>query len=488
MLADVPNGQSYTLSPPPPPIPAPIAFKLQFESRWVHRKVFDDDTDIVNTDKPWAAVLKEMDASIVPWLRSKNINNYMPYKIRALLTSIGARGIRQTEAVTLTRAEGAGERWQKAMDLVRYNASSGMKDLSIAIDSIWTTDGSEPEPELRPSYEAAAATVAPSSTLQPARRHRSECSESEIALFWIAISRVWVCKNLTDCSNWARRLGVACFVHHGQHYGILVAQWRDSIEANESTLERPSRAMRKLIVRLHQEREIELQERARPAIRPTQGSPSTPATINHFYVDQPQGQEPFNALSATPDVPQPRQASPVPVELNTTANWDAFWEHHLKQTYPDWSAGLNRVKVLLEQDFWNLRILFNSSDKQLSRVIKQSGLRIVVHEEVTKFVDLFKQAQRLSQDSPNSTSRAQTSRRDDHANRAPSITSISSSVFSSSYASSDHQIRVDTLLLTNKFLTLTSSRAQCVALSRCWIHATLYAPASISPTREARFR
>jgi hypothetical protein len=91
----------------------------------------------------------------------------------------------------------------------------------------------------------------------------------------------------------------------------------------------------------------------------------------------------------------PRHVLPIPAELNTGANWEAFWDR-LKQAYPNWSAGFDRVKVQLEQDYWNLRPVFQSSDKQLSRVIKQSGLRVVIHEELSKFVDAIKQAHRLS--------------------------------------------------------------------------------------------
>lgn len=35
-------------------------------------------------------------------------------------------------------------------------------------------------------------------------------------------------------------------------------------------------------------------------------------------------------------------------------------------------------------------MLFNLSNKQLGRVIKQSGLRIVIYKELTKFVDMYK--------------------------------------------------------------------------------------------------
>jgi hypothetical protein len=50
------------------------------------------------------------------------------------------------------------------MDLIRYDARSGMKDLSIVVESIWTSNGNEPEPEAPPSYDAA---VVPNSTPTP---------------------------------------------------------------------------------------------------------------------------------------------------------------------------------------------------------------------------------------------------------------------------------------------------------------------------------
>lgn len=51
-----------------------------------------------------------------------------------------------------------------------------------------------------------------------------------------------------------------------------------------------------------------------------------------------------------------RQVSLVPLELNTTPSWEVFWER-LKIAYPDRSAGFDRSKVTLEQDYWNLRSL-----------------------------------------------------------------------------------------------------------------------------------
>jgi hypothetical protein len=42
-------------------------------------------------------------------------------------------------------------------------------------------------------------------------------------------------------------------------------------------------------------------------------------------------------------------------------------------------------------------MLYASSDDILSRVIKQSGLRMTLHEELTKFVDNYKRQRRLQQ-------------------------------------------------------------------------------------------
>jgi hypothetical protein len=108
-----------------------------------------------------------MDETIIPRLEGRGIALFYPWKIRALITLTGARGLRQTEAVTLARTEGASERWERAIDLIRFNARSGMKDLSIIVESIWTNNGNEPELEAPPSYDAAAV---PNSTLTPCSR------------------------------------------------------------------------------------------------------------------------------------------------------------------------------------------------------------------------------------------------------------------------------------------------------------------------------
>lgn len=67
----------------------------------------------------------------------------MPYKIRALVVSISVRNLPKTKVVTLTRVEGAGERQQKAIDLIKYNTRASIKDLTIIIESTQTTNGQE---------------------------------------------------------------------------------------------------------------------------------------------------------------------------------------------------------------------------------------------------------------------------------------------------------------------------------------------------------
>ena len=340
-----------------------------------------------------------MDGTIIPRLEAEGTYLFYPWRIRAQITSTGARGIRQTETVTLTRVEGGGERWEKAMDLVRFNGRCGMKELSVTIESIWTIDGREPAPEEPPSYEASAP---PTSTPSSKRARRSERSEqqtdnymNERALFWDSITQYWKCSDPLRC-HISARYGLACFVHHGRHYEVIYEvayQWRLSVRSGESTLERPSRAIRDLIIRRAEQHEQDLLKRAAKAPRPSNTSPSNPATVNNIYVGQSQPQE---ASVAAPVSTAERQVSPVPPELNTAANWESFWDH-VKSAYSEWSVQLDRARVALESDCWNLRMLFNSSDERLARVVEQGGLRIVILEELTKFVDSYKQQQRRRQ-------------------------------------------------------------------------------------------
>lgn len=384
----------------------PIPFKLQFDSRWGHQRISDADTALANTDKGWPAVLKELDATVIPCLEGRGIALFYPWKIRALITSTAARGLRQTEAVTLVRVEANTDRWSRAMDLVRFNAATGMKDMSIIIESIWTPDGNEPAPEQPPAYDACTTTPTPT---QPARSARSQRSTeqtanymAERAVFWDAIVDKHQCPTPARCEVKARR-GLACFVHRGRHFEVflsIAARWRDAVRDGHGTLEHPSREIRKLIQRQHWSHEAELEKRRRPQNQ-APNEQASPGTINHIYVNQqPQAQE-QTPSTAAPCIPAPRQVSPLPPELNNTASWEAFWEA-VKLAYPDWSSGFDRAKAALEEDYWNLKMLLTSSDKNLSRVVKQTGLRMTIHEELSKFVDIYKRQQRQLHSSPRS--------------------------------------------------------------------------------------
>ncbi|KAH0032630.1 hypothetical protein KCU78_g2593, partial [Aureobasidium melanogenum] len=182
------------------PIVAIVPFKLLYDTRWNHEKLSDADTTVASTNKPWLE------------------------KVRAIIASTGARGIRQTEVVTLMREEEGTERWKKAMDLVRFNSQSGMKELSVTIESIWTPDGSEPAAELPPAYEASTPQPQQSSQNRHRRSERSEAATNqymdERALFWSSIQDYWNCKDPLRCPIKARH-GLACFVSHGCHYEVI---------------------------------------------------------------------------------------------------------------------------------------------------------------------------------------------------------------------------------------------------------------------------
>ena len=158
------------------------------------------------------------------------------------------------------------------MDLVRFNSQSGMKELSVTIESIWTPGGSEPVAELPPAYEASASQPQPQPQSSSQNRHRrSERSEAQTnrymddrALFWSSIQDYWNCKDPLRCPIKARH-GLACFISHGCHYEVIfhVAQhWREAVRRGEGTLEAPSRRIRELIMRSHEKHEQELAKRA----------------------------------------------------------------------------------------------------------------------------------------------------------------------------------------------------------------------------------
>lgn len=260
----------------------------------------------------------------------------------------------------------------------------------------------------------------------------------ERAVFWDSIVDFHQCPTPARCEIKARR-GLACSVHRARHYEVFLsisARWRDAVRAGQGTLETPSREIRKLIQRQHWAHEAELEKRRRPQGHASNG-PASPGTVNHIYVNQgpqqPQEQTVPTAPSVSPTVPIPRQVSPLPPELNNAASWEAFWEA-VKLAYPEWSSGFDRAKAALEEDYWNLKMLLTSSDKNLSRIVKQTGLRVTIHEELSKFVDIYKRQQRQQHSSPRADQGPSYATNID----AHTISSDSSSSPAQSHSSSDH--------------------------------------------------
>jgi hypothetical protein len=242
------------------PIVAIVPFKLLYDTRWNYEKLSDADTTLASSNKPWLEVLQELNNTAIPVLEGRRIALFYTWKVRVTIASTGARGVRQTEVVTLLREQEGAERWKKAMDLVRSNSQSSMKELSVTIESIWTPDGLGPAADLPPAYEASTPQPQPQQSSQN-RHRRSERSEAatnrhidDRALFWSSIQDYWNCKGPLRCPIKARH-GLACFISHGCHYEVIfhVAQhWREAFRRGEDTLESPSRRIRELIMRSHE--------------------------------------------------------------------------------------------------------------------------------------------------------------------------------------------------------------------------------------------
>jgi len=175
------------------------------------------DTSLVDSNRTWAEVLKELDETVMPYLEGRGIALFYPWKIRAHINSTASRGIRQSESVILARVEGTGERWKKAIDLIQFNARSGMKDLSAVIESIWTPDGREPEPEARPAYELPQVLPSPQSARAARTQRTVEHNDNFMtnrAVFWDSIVEFWDCPTPLRCHVKLRR-GLACFPYRG---------------------------------------------------------------------------------------------------------------------------------------------------------------------------------------------------------------------------------------------------------------------------------
>lgn len=375
----------------PPPA---IKFKLHFTTRWELKPVSNDDTHLFDTNTSWIEVMKLMDKPIHDYCRSNGIYNQMPYKIRAIITSSRAnRASKETSIITLEHA--SAKPWGRVVDLARLNYSNGIKDISITIDSVWTPAGLEPpEPEPVPKLEP--------SSQRGKRTQRSLLQSAEYqetrGLFWNDVKTFWICDQPMHCKVKARN-GIACWIHHGRHYEItysMAAKWREAIDRDGGSIRHPPRTIRKLIKQedeLNEQREArKLADKLKAKAVPSQASP---AVSQVFYVGS-QAPPPSTQEERT-QPPRQKSKSPIPVELDSAEGWVAFWDSikaAVRDTRPEsWQAGLDRAMAALDADFWTLSMLFKATDTALKEVVPQTGLRVLIHEHLSKFISSHREAQ-----------------------------------------------------------------------------------------------
>jgi hypothetical protein len=392
--------QKRAIVPAVSSLPPPVKYKLHFATRWEHQILSDDDTKVFDTHTSWIEVMKLMDEPIHKYCRSNHIYNQIPYKIKAIITSARAsRGSKENSTITLEHARA--EPWCQVMDLVRLNYSNGLKDISIVIDSIWTPAGLEP-PELPPITTPIIEPEAASTSRTGKRTEKSIMSSSKYqearGVFWNEIIAFWACPSPINCKVKAR-LGIACWVHKGRHYEItynMAPKWREAILSEGGNVRHPPRSIRRLIKREDEKLEAEhAQQQAakqKAKVMPIQASPSVSQVFN-FGSQQPLQPPAFEV----PQTPRQKSHSPIPQELDSGAGWVAFWEsvkHAVAGTRPEaWQAGLDRAMAALDADFWTLAMLFKATDAALEKVVPQTGLRMLIHEHLSKFISSHKQHQ-----------------------------------------------------------------------------------------------
>jgi hypothetical protein len=59
----------------------------------------------------------------------------------------------------------------------------------------------------------------------------------------------------------------------------------------------------------------------------------------------------------------------VPTELSTAASWESYRDHVMKLAYTEWSAYSDKTRITLENDYWNLRMLFDSDEKRYRELL-----------------------------------------------------------------------------------------------------------------------
>jgi hypothetical protein len=374
-----------------------IKYKLRFETRWMNKKVSEDDTRIYDTSTNWIEVMKRMDEPIHTFCATNNITDYMPYKIRAITTSNKSARAIEVSAITLRHADA--EPWGRAIELIQHNYSNGYKDNIVVVDSDWTIGGREP-PSLEPPVVDELDTATSS---QRGKRTQKSIAQSasyqdDRGIFWNEVKAYWVCNDPMHCKVKARH-GIACWIHKGRHYEIsygLAPKWREAVAKEGGSIRHPPKSIRHLIKandELGEQREIRKQaESSKTKISMPQASPSFSQV---FYM---QGQP-----SSTLQQPQQlsplrhKSSSPIPAELDNGEGWAAFWDSikaAIRSSRPEsWQAGLDRAMAALDADFWTLSMLFKATDTALEKVVPQTGLRLLIHQHLSKFISSHRESE-----------------------------------------------------------------------------------------------
>ncbi|KAG9640872.1 hypothetical protein KCV03_g10210, partial [Aureobasidium melanogenum] len=356
----------------------------------------NDDTLVRDSNTSWTEVMEQMDAPIHKYCAVNNITDYMPYKIRAITASARASCAKEVSSITLEHANP--EPWDQVLDLLQLNYTNGYKDITITIDSEWTVGGRAP-----PSPEPVPDTTLGPSCQQDKRTQRSIAQSAAYqenrGVFWNEIETFWNCQRPLHCPIKARH-GIACWVHKGRHNEIsysIAPRWREAIEQEGGSIRHPPMSIRRLIKandELAQQREARKQaEKAKAkASVPHQASPSVSQV---FYIGS-QGPPPPTPQEQA-HTPRQKSTSPIPSELDNGEGWVAFWDSikdAIQSTRPEsWQAGLDRAMAALDADFRTLSMLFKATDTALEKVVPQTGLRLLIHTHLSKFISSHREGQ-----------------------------------------------------------------------------------------------
>ncbi|KAI4797845.1 hypothetical protein E4T44_11889 [Aureobasidium sp. EXF-8845] len=357
-----------------------IKYKLRFETRWMNKKVSEDDTRIYDTSTNWIEVMKRMDEPIHTFCATNNITDYMPHRIRAITTSNKSARAIEVSAITLRHADA--EPWGRVIELIQHNYSNGYKDNIVVVDSDWTIGGREP-PSLKPPAVEELDTATSSQRVKRTQKSiaQSASYQDDRGIFWNEVKAYWVCNDPKHCKVKARH-GIACWINKGRHYEIsygLAPKWREAVAKEGGSIPHPPKSIRHLIKaneELGEQREIRKQ-----------------AESSKTKISMPQASPSVSQLSPL----RHKSSSPIPAELDNGEGWAAFWDSikaAIQSSRPEsWQAGLDRAMAALDADFWTLSMLFKATDTALEKVVPQTGLRLLIHQHLSKFISSHRESE-----------------------------------------------------------------------------------------------